>query len=377
MISRATSSNVSQTSWCGAHQRRGKSQSTVCRADRTVGDSQRVRFKDGTDTAFCPILNGCWTLAGGHGREVFNNIEEKLAAHASAGFTTFDTADIYGPSERILGKFQQDWREQGNEPVQIFTKYVPNIFRSRPGPRDVEQAVKTSLENLRLSSLELVQLHWWDYGIPGMVDTAKALKDCQEKGMIKSLGATNIGVDALTQIVDAGVPMVSNQVQFSLLDRRPLNGMVQYCQENDIRLLTYGSVGGGLLSDRYVEQPEKGLFGKAKYKEVEQSTSSQKMYYRMVNYFGGTDLWRELLQTMDGVAKKHDVSVANVALKWVMSQGNGNMVHPIVGLRNTSHILDNARTFALVLDAEDFQAIDDILARAKGPNGDIYSFERA
>lgn len=72
------------------------------------------------------------------------------------------------------------------------------------------------------------------------------------------------------------------QVQFSLMDRRPLNGMLSYCQARGIKLFTYGSVGGGLLSDQYVEAPRQGgLFGLggSKYTPVDLNTSSLKMYW--------------------------------------------------------------------------------------------------
>eukprot|EP00955_Chlamydomonas_euryale_P048946 354135-Chlamydomonas_euryale.AAC.8 len=81
-------------------------------------------------------------------------------------------------------------------------------------------------------------------------------------------------------------------------------------------------------------------------------------------------------QVLDGVSKKHGVSVSNVALRWVMQQGDGQTVCPIVGVRGASHIADNARVFDFALDAEDLEAIDKVLAEAQGPNGDCYSFER-
>eukprot|EP00955_Chlamydomonas_euryale_P048949 354135-Chlamydomonas_euryale.AAC.11 len=90
----------------------------------------------------------------------------------------------------------------------------------------------------------------WDYGVPGMVDTAKALADCQAKGLIKHIGTTNLNVEALQALVAAEVPVACSQVQFSLLDRRPLNGMLDFCQNNNIKVFSYGSVAGGLLSDR-------------------------------------------------------------------------------------------------------------------------------
>lgn len=333
---------------------------------------------DANAVSFAPVVNGCWQLAGGHGREVFDGIMEKLAAHASAGFTTFDTADIYGPSEGILGEFQFSWAEQGNAPVQILTKYVPNIFQQKVTPASVEAAVRRSLSALRLQQLDLVQMHWWDYSIPGMVDAALALTDCKEKGLIKQVGVTNMDVAATAKMVDAGVPVVSNQVQFSLMDRRPLNGMVQYCATNGIKLLAYGSLGGGLLSDKYVEPPRTGLFGATKYSNVDLNTSSLKMYWGVARRFGGQDIWRRLLLALRRVADKHGVSVANVAARWVVQQGSGDAtVHPIIGLRGIDHIEDNARILSFSLDADDLAQIDEVLSQAQGPTGDIYSFERS
>ncbi|KAL6749161.1 NADP-dependent oxidoreductase domain-containing protein [Haematococcus lacustris] len=334
-------------------------------------------FKDDLAFRFAPIINGCWQLAGGHGRDVYDDLQAKLGAHASAGFTTFDTADIYGPSERLLGEFQASRHASGQAPVQIFTKYVPNIFQSRVTPSAVEAAVRKSCAALQVPQLDLVQLHWWDYSVPGMTEVALALADCKAKGLIRHVGTTNMDCQALTQLLDAGVPVVANQVQFSLLDRRPLNGMLQLCEKRGLKLLTYGSVGGGLLSDKYVAPPTTGIFGQRRYPSVDLSTSSLKMYWNVAKQFGGQDLWRELLVVLRSIADKHQVSVANVALRWVMQQGNGNTVHPIVGLRNTTHIQDNARTLSLMLDGDDMSAIADILARSAGPQGDIYSFERA
>lgn len=82
------------------------------------------------------------------------------------------------------------------------------------------------------------------------------------------------------------------------------------------------------------------------------------------------------VQVLHQVAQKHDVSVANVSLRWVMQQGDGQTVFPIMGLRGSSHIEDNARVLGLVLDESDLAAIQGVLVKAKGPKGDCYSFER-
>ena len=179
-------------------------------------------------------------------------------------------------------------------------------------------------------------------------------------------------VPALKKLVDAGVPVVCNQVQFSLLDRRPLNGMVQYCRERDIKLLTYGTLAGGLLTDRFVAEPRTVLpFTAPRYPPVDLNTSSLKMYSRNISDQEG---WRALLRVLRGIADKHSVSVAAVALRWAMDAGP---VHPIVGMRNATHIDDNTAALTLRLDAADRAAVEEALRSCPGPDGDVYSFERS
>jgi aryl-alcohol dehydrogenase-like predicted oxidoreductase len=104
-----------------------------------------------TPVAIAPLINGCWQLAGGHGREVFDGLDDTLESVAKAGYTTFDSADIYGPSERLLGQFEAAWTSAGNPPLQLLTKYVPNIFQGgAPSPAAVEGAIRRSLANLQV-----------------------------------------------------------------------------------------------------------------------------------------------------------------------------------------------------------------------------------
>eukprot|EP00899_Mesostigma_viride_P003901 jgi/Mesvir1/13511/Mv06306-RA.1 len=335
-----------------------------------------VTFDDGSSTAFSPLLNGTWTLAGGHGRIVVPDMLQVMKEHVKRGLTTFDTADIYGPSERILGLFVTKCDAEGIPPPQIFTKFVPNIFRNTTNAQFVNAAIRQSIDNLRVDKLDLIQLHWWDYEVPGMVDAALHLADLQAQGLITSIGTTNLNVEALSKIVNAGVKVASNQVQFSLVDRRPLNGMVQYCKAHKIKLLTYGSLAGGLLSDKYFVQP--AVNSQAgdmtnKYPPLDLNTSSLKMYWGSVQEFGGVQKWQDLLAVLHQVAQKHRVTIANVALRWVMDQGE---VYPIIGMRSTAHIDDNLSVLSLALDDRDREIISNVLAGSRKPQGDIYSRER-
>ena len=295
-----------------------------------------------------------------------------LTEHMAAGLTTLDTADIYGPSEAIIGACREALMEAnpGSAPPEVFTKYVPNVYQSRPTRASVEAAVARSCKALRCETLDVVQLHWWAYDVPGMVDTALWLTELRAAGRIGSVGTTNLDCAALQQLLDAGVPVVCNQVQLSLLDRRALNGMTALCAAHDIKLLTYGTVAGGLLTDRHVAAPSRGLLG-PRYPPVSLDTSSLKMYNRNVSNPEG---WRALLRTLRAVADAHAVTVAAVALRWAMDQGP---VHPIVGMRNASHIADNLAALTLTLTPDDRGAIDDALRSCPSPAGDIYSMERS
>ena len=177
---------------------------------------------------------------------------------------------------------------------------------------------------------------------------------------------TNFDTEHLTRLVDAGVPVVSNQVQYSIIDRRPQHGLADYCQSKGIALLTYGSVGGGLLSERFLGAPAPG--------PGQLTTPSLRMYSASAARFGGWGLVQELLVAMDGVAKRHGVTVASVALRYVLEQKAVGAA--LVGVRNGLHVQDNLQAFSFRLGPQDYADLNAVLDRSKGPLGDVYGYER-
>lgn len=292
-----------------------------------------------------------------------------MELYSRAGFSTFDTADIYGPSEGTCGKFLVNWQKIKEESginstlpeVNIFTKFVPNVFSNKPTFSYVEQSIQKSIRAIGVPKLDLVQLHWWDYSMKGMLDVALSLAELREKGLITSVGTTNMSTEALAKIVDAGVPVVSNQVQCSLLDRRPLGKMLSYCKERDIKLFTYGTLTGGVLTNRYLSRP------------LVLKTSSLRMYSRIMKEAGGEKYWRKLLSVLLEIATRKSVSIAAVALRWVMQQGP---FYPIVGMSSGDHYEDNLKAFSISLDETDLAQINEILQESEGPRGDCYELER-
>lgn len=221
-----------------------------------------------------------------------------------------------------------------------------------------------------VNSLDLMQFHWWEYRDPNYLDALKYMAELQAEGKIKHLALTNFDTEHLQIIINAGIKIVSNQVQFSLVDRRPQNHMMGFCQEYDIKLFTYGSMCGGLLSEKYLGQPEPGLF--------QLSTASLRKYKNMIDAWGGWKLFQELLLTLKQIADKHQVSISNVAIRYILDQPTVGGVIVGAKLGVSEHIEDNAKVFTFCLDAEDIHNIDVISSKSQdlyqliGDCGDEY-----
>ena len=221
------------------------------------------------------------------------------------------------------------------------------------------------MKRMGVERIDLVQFHWWDYGVPGWIDAASWLDELRQAGKIRHLGLTNFDQPHLAQILAAGVRVVAHQVQYSVVDRRPEAGMIDLCQEHGMLLLCYGSALGGLLAERYLAAPEP---------RPPHENRSLTKYLLIVEEFGGFPLLQELLAVLVRVGQRHGVDPATVAMRWVLDRPGVAAV--IVGARNASHVSANRAALELELEAEDFAAIETVASRGKGPSGDTYALER-
>ena len=330
------------------------------------------RFPFTSDLSICRLLNGMWQVSGAHGAIDPARAVEAMGAYHDAGFTTWDLADHYGPAEDLIGNFRRRFAARhGAErlaEIQAFTKWVPP-----PGMmtrRVVEDAVGLSLRRMATDRLDLLQFHWWDYHDRRYLDALQHLADLRNEGKIRHLGLTNFDTERLAIITGHGIPIVSNQVQYSLVDRRPAAKMAAFCAEHDIILLTYGTLLGGLLSDTYLGRPEPG--------RGELTTASLGKYKQMIDAWGGWTLFQELLAVLKKIAEKYAVSIANVGVRYGLDRPSvaGVIIGARLGL--AEHIADNARVFNFALDADDLAALDPVLAKSRdlmriiGDCGDEY-----
>lgn len=312
------------------------------------------------------VAKGNWQLAAKHSAPYAqDDAVEDMRRYVEAGINAFDCADHYVGVEETIGVFRKRYPELAKT-LHVSTKYTPDIDLIANLKRsDVELAVDTSLKRLGLERLDLVQFHWWDYNVPGCVQAMQWLQEFQKAGKVAHLGVTNFNVTRLREIVDAGVKILTNQLQYSLLDRRPENGMVELCRQHGITLLCYGTMAGGFLSDKWLGQPN----------PVPPFANRSLIKYRLIiEEFGGWDAFQELLQALSGIAKKQRSSIAAVAARYVLDKPQ--VAAALVGAKDARHLDETLAVFRTHLDVQDSARLAALVAAAPGPIGDCYDLER-
>lgn len=328
------------------------------------------RFELAKDYTISRVINGCWQLSDDHSLNSRLDMEDVMRAFhmlVEKGFTTFDCADIYTGVEEFLGEFVKQLKSgSGISPddIQIHTKYVPDInLLSEVDYQYTEKIVDRSLKRLNRDVLDLVQFHWWDYDVPGCLEAAGHLYRLKEKGKIRNIAVTNFDTKHFAEIVDAGIPVVSFQTQYSVFDRRPEKSLLQYCKSKGIPLLCYGTLSGGFLAEKWIGQAA-----------AQPETRSQVKYLQVIEETLGWDGYQELLVLLDKFAKKHSVKIAHVASKYILSQSGVGAA--IIGVRNSRHVESNAQIFDFELDPLEIEEIRQFLDGYKILDGEPFELER-
>jgi aryl-alcohol dehydrogenase-like predicted oxidoreductase len=324
------------------------------------------RVRVAPDYEISCLLKGGWQLATGHSEAISTDPAGDMDRFVDAGITSFDCADIYSGVEATIGDWLVRRRARGGPVVQVHTKYVPDLDRLTSHSRaDVVRGIDRSLSRLRVERLDLVQLHWWDFDVPGYVEAAAWLDELRRAGKIRNVGLTNFDRPRLAEILAAGVPVATHQVQHSVLDRRPAGGMAAFCAERGIHLLCYGAVAGGFLGERYLRRAEPA---------PPLENRSLVKYRLIIEEFGGWDRFQALLTALEAVAARHRAGIGAVAIRWVLDQPG--VAGVIVGARHAGHLDQLRRVCAITLDDDDRAAIARVQAGAAGPTGDVYDLER-
>ena len=315
------------------------------------------------------VIKGGWQLAGDHGSVDRRNAVIDMEKFLDAGITTFDCADIYTGVEEMIGDFIKNVKRNREQEVVdricVHTKLVPDLSRLNDLSHDeVEAIVDRSLKRLQVDCLDLVQFFWWDLHMGDPVTSLEILKKLQEKGKIKNLGVTNWDVSGISRFTENGFDIISAQVQYSILDRRPENGLVDWAANNNVQLLCYGSLAGGFITEKWLNKEDPGY----------QFENRSLIKYRLViDEFGPWELFQKLLTVLRTIGDKHGVGLSAVAIRYVLERPQ--VAAAIVGARYAHHLPKTMEAFAFCLDEEDYAWIGNILDQSRGPDGRVYGLE--
>ncbi len=308
------------------------------------------------------LIRGGWQL----GRDHSSGALDDLAAFARAGITTFEVSDTYEGAEVLLGLFLAEaparLGEETARRIKVHTRYTAPLGSNAPSRASVTASIDRSLRRLGTERLDLLQIQWWDFATPGLADVAECLTGLAADGKIGRLGVANFGVAPLRELIESGIPIVSNQVQYSLLDRRPENGLIEYCRGAGVALLTYGALAGGFLTDRWHGQTD------------DAQPPGPEEYRCMVDEAGGWDALQSVLAVLNEVAQARGVDTAALALAWVLDRPG--VTATLVGASNAARIPGLQRASELTLSEEDGARIDEALESLHSLTGDVGEYER-
>jgi aryl-alcohol dehydrogenase-like predicted oxidoreductase len=312
------------------------------------------------------IWKGGWHLSGGHGDIDPAAAIEDMRAFAEAGITTFDVGDIYTGVEEMIGDFRKKYPALGKK-LEINDKAVPDYDSlTTVTPARLEATVDRSLARLGVDRVDMLQFAWWDTKRGDYIAAAKAYADMVKRGKARYLGGINFLTTEIQAMLDAGVPLVSHQIQYSLIDARPeTSGHIDLCLEHGIKLTCYGVLAGGFVSERWLGKDEPG---------EPFANRSLRKYKLIIDDFGGWPLFQELLAVLKRIADKRKTSIANVAMRAILDKPAVATV--IIGAVNRNHLADHLDLARVKLDDADRAAIAAVTKKRKGPDGDTYELER-
>ncbi len=325
----------------------------------------KIQSKLSSDLKISRIITGLWQMADIEREEDIDPkaYAEKIIPYVEAGLTTFDMADHYGSSELIVGEYNLN---NSTSDVQLLTKWVP-----KPGKVDkqsVSDAVQLALDRMKQTSIDLMQYHAWHYPDPSWLDALFYLTELKQEGLIKNIGVTNFDAGHLRVACASGIPIVSNQISHSLIDQRANSSkIIDVCNEYGIKLLAYGVVMGGFLTNKWLNKNEP--------KPENLKTWSEMKYKRFIDESGGWDAYQNLLNVVNQIAQNNDVSIANICSRYILE--NPLIAGIIIGARlgENNHIKDNLNILKTKISKEEINLIRDAqkeLNPIPGDCGDEY-----
>ncbi len=314
----------------------------------------RMNRLGNSDLIVTAVGAGTWAMGG----DFWGAIDDQkcidsIRASLDNGINLVDTAPIYGEghSEELVGKAIKGYRDK----IVLCTK-VGLLFDDPKGRSGnclqadaIEYEIEQSLRRLQTDYVDLYQIHWPDVNTP-IEESMETLLKIQKQGKIRYIGVSNFDVPLLERTLKCG-EIVSTQPQYSLLDRDIEKDVLPYCIEKNLGVLSYGSLGAGILTGKYKEAPK-----------AETGDQRQGFYPFFKEPFWSKA--QELVGVLREIADAHGKPVAHVAINWV-SQQKG-MTCALTGSKNPEQAVMNAAAGEWDLTEEELGVIDAAYARIFG-----------
>lgn len=295
---------------------------------------------------------GCGTWAWGNqvlwGYEASmdGELQQVFDRCVASGVTFFDTGDSYGTgklkgkSEQLLGQFNQNYNGENTKKICLATKLAPYPWRLTSG--SIVQAGKASID--RMGRIDLVQLHWSTGNYAPWLEGSllDGLAELYEQGLVRGIGLSNFGPKRLKlaheRLRSHGIPIVSLQVQYSLLSTYPVTelGLKDLCDELGIKMIAYSPLCLGLLTGKY---DVKGRFPKG---------LRSFLFPQLLPKMTG------LLDCLNDIASQREKTISQIALNWCICKGT----MPIPGAKSLVQADQNIGALGWSLDDGEVDALD-------------------
>jgi aryl-alcohol dehydrogenase-like predicted oxidoreductase len=298
----------------------------------------KYRILGDSDLKVSAVGLGTWA----YGNDTFGAVEDQQAVNAlraavDFGINLIDTAPAYGDgrSEIVVGKAIEGIRDK----IIIVTKcgvyrdgedYVKDLSPSR-----IRKDIELSLSRLNIEQIDLYQIHWPDPETP-LEKTVEELLKLKKEGKFKYLGVSNFDRDLLAQITNM-TDIISLQPQYSLLERKLENEILSFIIEKGMGILSYGTLGGGILSGKYTGIPD--------FDDEKDNRSEFYTFFKEENW----PYIQELINLIKEIATNYDKTPAQISINWSISRPG--ITTALVGAKTEKQAQENAL-------AADFQLAD-------------------